>query len=403
MYFSYTAESLLRKGEDDILLYLRNISLEKYKDKKVITELEAMLANLAKVGEAIPQCGEQQELSSLNTQAHAGVSSFRRRQMKKHEDTKVSQQLEEARVDKKLEEERVDKKLEEARVDQPLKEARVNKKLEKARVDKKLEEARVDKKLEEARVDKKLEEARVDKKLEEARVDKKLEEARVDQQLKEARVDKKLEEARVDKKLEEARVDQQLKDARVDKKLEETRVDKKLEEARVDQQLKEERLDQQLEEARVDHKGGVSVDPRPSSSVDVTSTIIERVAQVAGQEMPERDGRATFGITRDCLQPQAVKPGAKDEEKNVSQTDQAEGGGDLTVKQGFSRELPSTATEGMQGEQPKGKGPRNLGVAPTQFNHIAKSRSGQESQSSIGSSRGCARKQPAVTTSSASP
>ena len=313
----------------------------------VITELEAMLANLAKVGEAIPQCGEQQELSSLNTQAHARVSSFRRRQMKKYEDTKVSQQLEEARVDKKLEEARVDKKLE-------------------------------------------------------ARVDKKLEEARVDQQLKEARVDKKLEEARVNKKLEEARVDQQLKEARVDKKLEEARVDKKLEEARVDQQLKEARLNQHLEEVRVDHKGGVSVDPRPSSSVDVTSTIIERVAQVAGQEMPERDGKATFGITRDCLQPQAVKPGAKDEEKNVSQTDQAEGGGDLTVKQGFSRELPSSAAEGMQGEQPKGKGSRNLGVAPTQFNHIAKSRSGQESQSSIGSSRGCARKQP-TTTSSASP
>ena len=54
----------------------------------VITELEVMLENVAKLGEAIPQCGDQQELSSLNAQAHARVSSFRRRQMKKHEDTK---------------------------------------------------------------------------------------------------------------------------------------------------------------------------------------------------------------------------------------------------------------------------------------------------------------------------
>ena len=56
----------------------------------VITELEVMLENVAKVGEAIPQCGDQQELSSLNAPAHARVSSFRRRQMKKYEDTNWS-------------------------------------------------------------------------------------------------------------------------------------------------------------------------------------------------------------------------------------------------------------------------------------------------------------------------
>ena len=148
-----------------------------------------------------------------------------------------------------------------------------------------------------------------------------MDEARVHQQLEEERVNKKLEEERANKKLEEERVDQQLDEARVDQQLEEERVNKKLEEERVDQQLEEARVDQQLEEERADRKGGISVDPQPSSSVDVYRSIIERVAQVAGQEMPERDGRATLGITRDSLQPQAVKPGAKDEEKNVSQMD----------------------------------------------------------------------------------
>ena len=155
------------------------------------------------------------------------------------------------------------------------------------------------------------------------------------------------------------------------------------------EQLEDMRVNQQLEEARV---GGVSIDPRPSTSVNVDSTIIERVPQVAVQEMPEKDGRElvtqTIGIRRDSFHPPPVKPGERDRGKNVTRTGRAEGGGgDHVVEQRFTIEVPGRTAEGVQREHPAGKRPRNFVVTPSQFNHVAHDRSVPGSQSSSGGGR----------------
>ena len=62
-------ESFLRKKEDDIRLFMQELSKQNYNEDEVIADLQSMVNDIARTRQAIPQVVQLQRLSFLNRDA----------------------------------------------------------------------------------------------------------------------------------------------------------------------------------------------------------------------------------------------------------------------------------------------------------------------------------------------
>lgn len=63
------SESFLRKKEDDIRLFMQELSSQHYNEDEVIADLQTMIHDIGRTRQAIPQVVQLQQLSYLNRDA----------------------------------------------------------------------------------------------------------------------------------------------------------------------------------------------------------------------------------------------------------------------------------------------------------------------------------------------
>ena len=62
-------EVFLRKKEDDIRIYMQELSQQQYNEDDVIAELQTMISDISRTRQSIPQVVQLQRLSFLNRDA----------------------------------------------------------------------------------------------------------------------------------------------------------------------------------------------------------------------------------------------------------------------------------------------------------------------------------------------